>query len=123
MGAPETIDFDVNTSHMQSPEYSNDINSKAMANRKRQIDAMNIKKTQSMKRMMLEKQDSGGMSPTSQAALHMHNSIALLNQSNSGGRQSQLVNSANFIDQSIMHYYQTGHASSQPRGSKKTSIK
>ena len=40
---------------------------------------MNIKKTQSMKRMMLEKQDSG-MSPTSQAALHMHNSIALLNQ-------------------------------------------
>ena len=94
-----------------------------MANRKRQIDAMNIKKTQSMKRMMLEKQDSGGMSPTSQAALHMHNSIALLNQSNSGGRQSQLVNSANFIDQSIMHYYQTGHASSQPRGSKKTSIK
>ena len=107
---------------MQSPEYSNDVNSKAVASRKRQIDAMNIKKTQSMKRMMLEKQDSG-MSPTSQAALHMHNSIALLNQQNSGGRQSQLVNSANFIDQSIMHYYQTGHASSQPRGSKKTSIK
>ena len=56
----------------QSPEYSNsnnntDKNSKNVA-RKRQIDAMNIKKTQSMKRMLLEKQDSG-MSPTSQAAI------------------------------------------------------
>ena len=49
------------------------------------MDALNIKKTQSMKRMMLEKQDSG-MSPTSQAAIQMHNSIALLNQQNSGGR-------------------------------------
>ena len=43
----------------QSPEYSNsnnntDKNSKNVA-RKRQIDAMNIKKTQSMKRMLLEK--------------------------------------------------------------------
>ena len=56
MGAgPETIDFDVNLSQMQSPEYSNDVNSKAVASRKRQLDAMNIKKTQSMKRMMLEK--------------------------------------------------------------------
>ena len=43
----------------QSPEYSNgnnntDKNSKVI-NRKRQIDALNIKKTQSMKRMLLEK--------------------------------------------------------------------
>ena len=38
----------------------------------------NIKKTQSVQRIMVEKQDSG-MSPTSQAAMNMHNSIALLN--------------------------------------------
>ena len=39
-----SIDLDVNmSSQMQSPEYSNDVNSKAA--RKRQIDAMNIKKT------------------------------------------------------------------------------
>lgn len=76
---PETLDFEVNLSEMQSPEYSNEVNTKANGSRKRQIDALNIKKTQSMKRMMLQKQDSSGVSPTSQAAIHMHNSIALLN--------------------------------------------
>lgn len=74
-----------------SPEYANlqEKSSKggAQNSRKRQLDANNIKKTQSLKRMLLEGQDTGdAMSPSSQAAIQMHNSIALLNQSNSGGR-------------------------------------
>ena len=93
-----------------SPEYANmqEKSSKGGGgSRKRQTEAMNIKKTQSMKRMLLEGHEPTveAMSPSSHAAIQMHNSIALLNQSNSGGRQSQLVNSAHVVDQSIMQYY------------------
>ena len=61
----------------QSPEYSSQ-ELQTTAGRKRQIDALNMKKAQSLKRMPLEKQDSAS-SPQSQTAIQMHNSIALLN--------------------------------------------
>ena len=59
-----TIDLDMEMSSKQSPEYLTSTEANSKANRKRQIDAMNIKKTQSMKRMILDKQGSAGMSPT-----------------------------------------------------------
>ena len=62
-----------------SPEYSNGFGQARRGSRKRETDPANIKKTQSLKRMAMERQDLGGMSPSSHAAMQMHNSIALLN--------------------------------------------
>ena len=69
-----TIDFE----QRNSPEILA-MGADSKASRKNtKLDVNNIKKTQSMKRMMLESQEVE-LSPQTQAVMQMHNSIALLN--------------------------------------------